>query len=459
MKVLHYLFGLPPVRTGGLPKYAIDLIHGEQSLGIEVLMLIPGPISIRNRKDVKIKYWKKWRNISCHRIINPLFIPNEYGIQDIEEFLRPTPIVSYINWLQKVDVDVIHLHSIMGLHAEFIEAANRLNIPLIFTTHDFFGLCPKIDLLKNGAICNGLDWNECFQCCKNAYSVKRLWLEQTDLYRLYISSRFLTSLIHCGKLTSLNRYSKLPHTKDTVNSAEFIDYSRLKDYYYSMLQQITCFHYNSYQTQTVYETILGKKTGTVIPLSNSTVKDKRRTREYGQILRLGFIGSLTPLKGYDLLIEVLEKIYGNGNKNFLLNIYSIAENAHHDFIRWHKPYNSEEMEKVFNDMDVLVVPSICNETYGMVVLEALSYGVPILLSERVGSRFLMNEYPGTGIIFNPEHDELYNLIMKIYRDRQILVKMNQSIIHCDLNLSYMDHVKSIINLYCHICQKDNHENI
>ena len=42
MKILHYFLGFPPVRNGGLTKYALDLAFGEQEQGNEVAFLVPG---------------------------------------------------------------------------------------------------------------------------------------------------------------------------------------------------------------------------------------------------------------------------------------------------------------------------------------------------------------------------------------------------------------------------------
>lgn len=35
----------------------------------------------------------------------------------------------------------------MGLHCEFVDAAKELGIKTIFTSHDYFGLCPKVTFL------------------------------------------------------------------------------------------------------------------------------------------------------------------------------------------------------------------------------------------------------------------------------------------------------------------------
>lgn len=45
MKILHYTLGFQPSRTGGLVKYAEDLMTQQAIDGHEVIALYPGEIS------------------------------------------------------------------------------------------------------------------------------------------------------------------------------------------------------------------------------------------------------------------------------------------------------------------------------------------------------------------------------------------------------------------------------
>ena len=48
---------------------------------------------------------------------------------------------------KKEKPDVIHIHTFMGLYAEFLEAAKQLQIKTVFTTHDYYAICPKGNML------------------------------------------------------------------------------------------------------------------------------------------------------------------------------------------------------------------------------------------------------------------------------------------------------------------------
>lgn len=73
--------------------------------------------------------------------------------------------------------------------------------------------------------------------------------------------------------------------------------------------------------------------------------------------------------------------------------------------------------------DVVITPSIWYETFGFTVLEALSFGVPVIVSDHVGARDIVPD--GGGIIFYND-SELKTFIANLTFDK--LRMMNRSII-------------------------------
>lgn len=99
---------------------------------------------------------------------------------------------------------------------------------------------------------------------------------------------------------------------------------------------------------------------------------------------VGYIGSLEPIKGADLLPEIFEaiaerneetinfKIIGDGS---LKKAIQTAIEANHLPIQLLGQLDFEEVPKILKEIDVLVVPSR-NEGLGMVILEANAMGIP-----------------------------------------------------------------------------------
>lgn len=45
-----------------------------------------------------------------------------------------------------------------------------------------------------------------------------------------------------------------------------------------------------------------------------------------------------------------------------------------------------------------MLPGVWKETFGMVVREVLSYGVPVLVSQNVGAKDILEKQQGMGIV-------------------------------------------------------------
>ena len=75
-------------------------------------------------------------------------------------------------------------------------AAKKLNIKTIFTSHDYFGICPKVNLIDlQGEICTDYDnGKNCIDCNRNGYSKSLVILMQSKTYRNLKNSSILKKL-------------------------------------------------------------------------------------------------------------------------------------------------------------------------------------------------------------------------------------------------------------------------
>src|SRR5574337_1261621 len=143
MRILHYGLGYQPERTGGLVKYATDLMEEQVRQEHEVAYLFPGRINIFN-SSTKIKESKmRITGVTSFEIINSLPLAVFGGIKNPEKFQSKVDHSVYSNLLDDFRPDVIHVHSLMGIHKEFFEVATDKEIKIIYTSHDYFGLSPN----------------------------------------------------------------------------------------------------------------------------------------------------------------------------------------------------------------------------------------------------------------------------------------------------------------------------
>lgn len=115
------------------------------------------------------------------------------------------------------------------------------------------------------------------------------------------------------------------------------------------------------------------------------------------------------------------------------------------YIKSHVRYAYSELYNIFDETDVLVVPSICYETFGYTVLEALSFGVPVIITKNVGAKDVLAD--GAGIIIE---DVKSNQLFEVFKnlDTKKLQSMNRTIIN-DQSILTIEEVTKRIELYCY----------
>ncbi|MGL5245709.1 MAG: glycosyltransferase, partial [Sarcina sp.] len=211
MKVLHYTLGLPPYRTGGLTKYSLDLMMEQIKQGEEVYLLFPGRHN--NSKHIHIKKYKEHKGIKVMELINPLPVPLLNGTKDTHCFMVKASKDVYRKFLKNINVEVVHIHTLMGLHMEFLEVCKELGINTVYSTHDYFGLCPKVNFIDfNKNLCHDRDYRKCAECNKSGFSMNKIKILQSVSYR---SFKNMVGVDFAKKILSqLNRLKKKDRKKE-----------------------------------------------------------------------------------------------------------------------------------------------------------------------------------------------------------------------------------------------------
>lgn len=123
-----------------------------------------------------------------------------------------------------------------------------------------------------------------------------------------------------------------------------------------------------------------------------------------------------------MLKAALDKLWGT-RRHFCLNIFFTPTQLS-PYMHPHSRYSHSELERIFDNTDLVVIPSLWQETFGYGVLEALSYGVPILTGNHTGACDIVE--PGAGIILeNINVENLYTALSAITAEQ--LSDMNEII--------------------------------
>ena len=387
MRILHYFLGFPPYRTGGLTKFAYDLMCSQADNGDDVSALWPGRMELLSHK-VRIVKKKPICGVNNYELVNPLPVPLDEGIKDTEKFMQPCEMETYVDFLRKVDVEVIHIHTLMGLHREFIQAAKVFKIRVIFTTHDYFGLCPKVTLFRENSVCDD-DHNceDCASCNQNALLLKKIYLMQLPVYRDLKNSCVVKLLRkrHRDKFFKDN-VDKMP--KMSANKKEADKYRKLRQYYIEMLSMVDCIHFNSSVAEKNYKRYFTPKNSEIISITHKDIADNRKKTEWKNTgkLRITSLAPAKPFKGYTILCQALDELWRDGKRNFELKIFSPVPKKRPYMMVQEEGFEYTQLGSIMADTDILVAPSVCYETFGFTVLEALSYGVPVIVSSHMGAK-------------------------------------------------------------------------
>lgn len=447
MNILHYSLGLPPYRSGGLTKYSSDLIK-EESKNNKVYLLFPGKISFVGDK-VRVKLYKKENNIDIYELVNPLPVPLLNGIINPNVFMKSCHKGIFKEFLLNNAIEVIHIHTFMGLYKEFLESAKELNIKIVYTTHDYFGICFKGNFIDyRGELCEKKELNKCIKCNKYSYSLNLIKIIQHPIYRLLKSKGIITKLKYVlSKVKNKNNEFEKFNFEDTINDQKtIIKLSQLDSYYREMFNYIDKFLFNSSIAKEIYNSYgIGK--GDVIGITHSDIKDNRVEKLYNNNkLRITYLGPYKKYKGFYLLLDVMRNINFKYKQSIELNIYGeVIELNEESNIKFRGKYEYSDLSNIFNETDLLIVPSIWYETFGFVTLEAQSYGVPVLTTKNVGSKDILSN--NKGVIVDINKDEIYLILEKIINNREILIEFNKNINNGIFAYSMSNHYKKVMEIY------------
>lgn len=154
---------------------------------------------------------------------------------------------------------------------------------------------------------------------------------------------------------------------------------------------------------------------------------KHRTVKDG-MLRLGFVGRVTPEKGVRLLRDIERALEENGIRDFRLLI--VGDGSEVKWLKRHLKHGEftgvlrgEELARAYANMDLFVFPSR-TDTFGNVVQEAAASEVPAVVTDKGGPQNLVAAGV-TGYIAG-SNEEFIAQVVELARDRLTLKRMGKA---------------------------------
>jgi phosphatidylinositol alpha 1,6-mannosyltransferase len=154
---------------------------------------------------------------------------------------------------------------------------------------------------------------------------------------------------------------------------------------------------------------------------------EKRTVSDGKI-RLGFVGRLRAEKDVRLLAKIEKTLLDAGRTNFEFLI--VGEGTEREWLSQNMKTGKftgflagEELAEAYANMDIFVFPS-ATDAFGNVVQEANASGVPAIVSDRGGPKFIIQHGVSGFIAESPEEFSRYSL--ELLDDQEKLLKMKKA---------------------------------
>ena len=266
-------------------------------------------------------------------------------------------------------IDTLHVHHMIGHCLDVIDVAKKEGVYSIISLHDFYSVCPTINMLYNmETFCDGLKDKNCKECIKHKTTlindVTPVWQKKWNEFL----SKFDKVIVPSNSVKKIiNKYYKdikidvIPHGIDIDN--------------------------NNY------------------------------TPELSNEINIAFVGVMAKHKGAALLQELI-----NSNSKYKFHLFGVVEyeglDKNKSNYTFHGKYNRNNIGQLLkeNNIDLVCMLSITPETFSYTLSEVSASGIPTLsfnigaLGERISEGKLgwtMNPTSNVKDILN-KLDEIFN---------------------------------------------------
>ncbi len=407
LRVLMVVHGFPPDSWAGVEVLSLTLARALRERGHEVVFFVrsPGTAAEADRSLHEAEF----DGFKVHRFVNRL------AFSGVDETYRFAPAeAAFDRVLAKVRPDVVHIQHLIHLSTGIIDRCRAAGVPSVVTLSDFWARCPRVQLIRpDRSNCTvappGLG---CAACVK-------------DKPRLIDPLARLDRLL--GRLPA-RWASRVPQTipahppgwaKSREDAASLV---RRETWMREVLARADA---RLVPSVTLKRRLVeaGLPAGGIAiseyGLDTRWCRDgapPRVPRAPGEPLRIGFIGSLVWYKGLDVLARAVASlpagaahlhVHGDheGGADPVAAAACRAEAAQArriagDRITFHGRFHHDELATIHGRLDVLVVPSVWQEAYGLTVREAQLAGTPVVGSDIAGIAEGI-EHGRTGLVFAP----------------------------------------------------------
>jgi GT2 family glycosyltransferase/glycosyltransferase involved in cell wall biosynthesis len=383
-RVLHVVHGWPPWNPAGTEQYAAWLARRQaRAREVAVYARIADPERAKGDAVELLDGGVRVRLVVNNFTQRDPLSRNALRDRGLEN--------DFARFLDEFNPRLVHVHHLAGHAVTLVGVAARRHIPILYQVQDWWAPCARANLLDaQRRLCSGPAAGKCSAC-----------LPLTGLP----PAPLLNRLLYTGRAALMKR----------------------------MLRKVDAFVMGSQFILDSYRT-LGylppQAAVAVIPYGVEVPPEgppPHSPRQPGAPLRCGMIGSILPHKGVHVALAAFQ---GIDPARATLTVWGEREadpaysreleTLRSPGVEIRGRFPDEERAAVLNGLDVLLVPSLGLESFGLAAREAMLHGVPVLASDRGALSDLLAGGRG-GALFDPEQPAaLHGWIERLITDPALL---------------------------------------
>ncbi|MEJ6123594.1 glycosyltransferase [Vibrio sp. 2-Bac 85] len=388
MKILKVIHGYPMRYNAGSEVYSQTLCLGLSARGHEVHVFTREEDPFRADGAMRYETDVDDPKIKLYITNNPRY-KDRYRMDVVDQ--------EFAKVLDNVKPDIVHVGHLNHLSTSLIFEAKKRNVPIVYTLHDYWLMCPRGQFMQMHSEDNNL-----WAACEGQVNRKCA----TQCYARYFSG------------------ADEEREEDIAYWEKWVD--RRMTHIREVVEQVDLFISPAKYLKHRYENDFG------LPPEKSIYLDygfdrkrmKNRTRIASESFTFGYIGTHIPAKGIHKLIEAFGMIKGNSTLRIwgrshgqeTKALKGIADSLPLDKssqIEWMPEYKNQQIvDDVFNKVDAIVVPSIWVENSPLVIHEAQQARVPIITGNTGGmAEYVHHEV--NGLLF--EHRSVEDMVKQMQR--------------------------------------------
>jgi glycosyltransferase involved in cell wall biosynthesis/GT2 family glycosyltransferase len=378
-RIVHLVHGWPPFQQAGTELYAYWLARQQRALhDVSVYVRGADPARVHGEAVEMLDDGIRVRIVTNNFTARNPFRRNAIRDRRIER--------DFERFLKQQRPQLLHIHHLAGHAFSLARVARRLGIPIVLQIQDWWFLCARVNLYdRDGKRCTGPGLEKCARC-----------VTLTKVAPSAITNR----LLHAARRSA---------ARDAIDAADaYVAGSEaIRDDYVraGLIDAAKPFH--------------------MIPYGVSVSASAQTRRPAHLPIRFGYVGSISPHKGVHIAVDAMR---GLDPEQASLHVWGdagafpdyAADLARRGAIVFEGRFDEGAKPQVFASMDVLLVPSIGLESFGLAAREAMTCGVPVIAS--AGGALAEMFAPGDGGEFFPTGDSeaLHSILRRVVEDPEII---------------------------------------